>query len=252
VTGGLTCDRFLGGRLTIRQPAKGYRAGVDPVLLAASVPADPGQSVLELGCGVGVASLALQARVGGLDLIGLEMQPAYADLARRNAAENRLAMQVITGDLADMPKQLRARRFDHVIANPPYHQRSGGTAADDAGRETALAGATPLSAWIDAATRRLAPKGVLSVIQRAERLPDLLAACDGRLGGIRVLPLAPRQGKAATLVLLRARKGARGAFGLLAPVVLHQGTRHERDGESYTAQIRAILRDGMQLQVEWR
>jgi len=240
----LTQDFFLGSRLAIWQPKSGYRAGVDPLFLAAFVDAHAGQSVLELGCGVGVAALALQVRVGGLDIFGLELQTGYADLARRNAAENGLAMQVLTGDLRQMPEALRLRQFHHVIANPPYHLRRGGSTADDAGREIALAEDVPLADWIDAGVRRLRPGGTLSVIQKADRLPDLLSACDNRLGAVCVLPLQPRVGRAASLVLLRARKGGRGAFRLLEPALLHQGERHLRDGDDYTAQIAAILRDG--------
>lgn len=246
----LTHDAFLGGALNIRQPRKGYRAGVDPVLLAASVAALPGQSVLELGCGVGVASLCLQRRVGGLALVGLEIQAVYAELARRNALENSLALEVLKGDLCAMPRELRDRSFDHVIANPPYFGPGVGTGADDEGRETGRREAVPLSEWIDAATRRLRPKGYLTMIQRADRLPDLLAACDSRLGDLRVLPLAARLGRPAELVLLRARKGARGRFLLLSPRILHEGAAHDGDRESYTGEISEILRNGRQLTVE--
>ncbi len=240
---GLTRDAFLGGRLSICQPKAGYRAGVDPILLAAFATAQPGQSVLEIGCGVGVASLALQARVGGLDLTGLERQPDYAALARRNAADNGLALDVVEGDVARMPEILRARQFDHVIANPPYFRR-GGTRANDAGREAALAEDTPLAVWIDAGIRRLRPGGVLSLIQRPERLTDILTGCDGRVGRIALLPLLPREGRAASLILLRAVKGARSPLRLLAPAILHCGADHSRDAEDYTGEISAILRDG--------
>jgi len=249
---GLTCDAFLGGNLRIWQPRSGYRAGVDPVFLAAAVGAVPGQSVLELGCGAGVATLCLQWRVGGLDVAGLELQSGYAGLARRNAVENKLTFEVVEGDLQTMPTALRARSFDHVIANPPYFDRNAGTSAGDAGREAARREAAPLAAWVDAATRRLAPKGWLTIIQRADRLPDLLRACDARVGDLRVLPLAPRQGRAAELVILRARKGARGPFRLLPPVILHDGAAHDGDRESYSSQIGGILRDGDPFQVEWR
>jgi tRNA1(Val) A37 N6-methylase TrmN6 len=249
---GLTQDAFLGGRLNIWQPANGYRAGVDPVFLAAAVPALPGQSVLELGCGVGVASLCLQHRVGGLDLTGLELQPDYADLARRNAAENRLSFRVICGDLGAMPGELRALTFDHVIANPPYFDRATGTRAQDTGRETAVGEGAPLARWIDAGVRRLAPKGHLTLIQKAGRLRDILSAVDGRLGDLRVLPLAPRDGRDAELVIVRARTGARGGLRLLAPVILHDGDRHVRDGESYRDPIGAILRTGAEFRVDWR
>ena len=82
----ITENEYLGGRIRIRQPQKGYRAGVDPVLLAASIPARSGQSVLELGLGVGTAALCLSARVAGLSLTGVEIQSDYAALARENAS----------------------------------------------------------------------------------------------------------------------------------------------------------------------
>ncbi len=247
-----TRDQFLGGRLTITQPAKGYRAGVDAVFLAAAVTALPGQSVLELGCGVGVASLCLQARVGDLDLIGLEVQPEYATLARQNALLNGLSMGVVTGDLTDTPSDLRARQFDHVLANPPYYQRARGTASPKVGRETALGETAPLRTWVDAAVRRMRPKGHMTMIQKADRLPDLIAACDSRLGDLSVLPLVPRSGRAAELVILRARKGAGGAFRLLSPKILHIGDRHRIDGDSYVAEISAILRNSGCFDADWR
>ena len=246
--GALTEDRFLGGRLVLAQPRKGYRAGIDPVLLAAAVPARAGESVLELGLGAGTASLCLAARVPGLALAGLELQPAYADLARRNAAANGIAIEVIAGDLAAMPAALKARSFDQVLMNPPYFRRHGRTPSADPGREAAMGEELPLAAWVDAAARRLAPGGGLTAILRAERLPELLAAAGAaRLGSIALLPVAPRAGRLATLAILRARKGGRAGFRLLPPLLLHEGADHRRDGDDYRAEIRAVLRDGAAL-----
>ncbi len=241
---GLTHDAYLNGQFRVWQPARGYRAGVDPVILAASVPARAGQSVLELGCGVGVASLALAARVPGLRLTGIEAQARYADLARDNAAEAGTALEVVTGDLAQMPATLRNRQFDHVIANPPYFLSDTRTAARDPGREAAHAEVTPLAGWIDAASRRTAPRGYLTVIHRAERLAALLPLVDARFGSIEVLPLVPRAGRAAGLVVLRARKGGRAPLCLHHGLVMHEGAAHDGDRESYGAALRAVLRDG--------
>jgi tRNA1(Val) A37 N6-methylase TrmN6 len=242
----LTDDGFLGQRLRILQPRQGYRAATDPVLLAAAVPARSGDSVLELGCGAGVASLCLAARVAGLGQSALERQPAYTALARMNADRNGIGLTVIEGDLAAMPDGLR-RPFDHVIANPPYFAAGDGTAAGDVGREAAQREETPLAVWIDAATRRLAPGGWLTLIHLAARLPHLLAVMDRRLGSQSVLPLAPRPDRAASRVILRARKGGRAAFRLLAPMVLHDGAGHDADRDSFTPEVRAVLRDGADL-----
>ncbi len=237
-----TQDLFLGGRLRLAQPRLGYRAAADPVLLAAACPAQAGQSVLELGCGVGVASFCLGCRVAGLRLHGLERQADYADLARQNAATTGIGFDVHVGDLRAMPAPLRVP-FDHVIANPPYFAPADGTAASDAGREAAQREETPLADWIVAARKRLHPGGWLTLIQLADRLPDALRALDG-FGAIAVLPLAPRPGRAATRVILRARKGARAPFRLLAPLILHDGPAHDGDRDNYAPAARAILRDG--------
>ncbi|UYV38666.1 methyltransferase [Rhodobacteraceae bacterium D3-12] len=241
-------DLFLGGKLTLTQPRSGYRAGVDPVLLAASVPARAGQSVLDLGCGAGAAALCLGARVAGLTLTGLELQPQYAALARRNASDNAIPFEVVEGDITAIPATLKSRQFDHVIINPPYYDRTRGSAAPDPARETALGGgAVTLAQWIEAAAKRLAPKGYLSVIQRAERLPDLVSAASANLGSLQLLPLWPRPGRDSQLVILRARKSGRAEFRLHSGILMHDAPTHESDQESYSPTIRAVLRDGAPL-----
>lgn len=237
----LTRDAFLGGKLHLLQPASGFRAGVDSVLLAASVPAKAGDRVLDLGCGVGAGALCLGARVPGLDLTGVEVQPDYAALARRNGGAG---FEVVTADITDMPLDLRQRQFDHVLANPPYYDRVASRAATDAGRETALGETAPLADWIKIAAKRLAPKGYAHFVHRAERLSDILGAMSGRLGSIEVLPIAPRVGRKAELVIVRGRKNGRGAFCLHAPLILHEGPAHTKDQDSYVPQVRAALRHG--------
>lgn len=243
----LSHDAFLGGRLRIAQPRTGYRAGVDPVLLAASVPIHAGQTLLDLGCGSGIAALCVAARVPGVTLAGLEIQPAYAALARRNSAANGLALAVFEGDVAVMPTALRARQFDHVIANPPYFDRTRSTAAEDTDRERAMGEALPLADWVRAAARRTHSGGTVTFIQRAERLSDLLTAMTAHLGSIEMLPLIPRRGRAARLILVRGRKGGRAALRLHDGWLLHAGDTHERDGEDYTAATSDVLRNAAAL-----
>ncbi len=247
--GALSLDAFLCGKLYLWQPLKGYRAATDPVLLAAACAARPGQSVLDLGCGAGAAALCLAARVPGLQLCGLEVQPDYADLARRNAARNGVAMTVFDGDLTAMPAALRTG-FDHVIANPPYYPRAG-SPSPIAGRDRALRTEVPLSDWVDAAARRLSPGGWLTMILGTDGLPQVLAALGTRMGSAAVLPLAPRENRPARRVILRARKGGRGAFRLLAPLILHAGAAHDGDRESYTPKAEAVLRRAESLSAEF-
>lgn len=250
--GETTEDFFLGGRVRAVQPRHGYRAATDPVFLAAAVPARQGEAVLELGCGVGVASLCLAARVPGLTLCGVELQPDYAELARRNARANGVALTVSVGDIADLPAELRGQSFDHVMANPPYFAPGAGPSAQDSGRETALRENTPLVQWVDVALRRLRPGGWLTLIHLAERLPAILGAMEGRTGGVVVLPMTPRAGRPAGRVIVQGRKGARAPFRLLAPLVVHEGAAHDGDRDSFTMAAQAVLREGAALELARR
>ncbi|MDO9640730.1 MAG: methyltransferase [Pseudotabrizicola sp.] len=245
----LTDDKFLCGRLNLLQPARGYRAATDPVLLAAACPAQAGQRVLDIGCGAGAASLCLGARVPGAQLSGLEVQPAYADLARRNAARNGIAMQVHDGDLSQMPAALRVD-FDHVIMNPPYYPPAG-TRSPVAERARAMQVDLPLGDWVLAGARRLAPGGWLTLICGTDGLPAVLAGM-AKLGSIAVLPLAPREGRTALRIIVQARKGGRGPFRLLSPLVIHAGQAHDGDRESYTPEASAVLRSGSDLLARFR
>ncbi len=239
----LTADGFLDGRLTLLQPRKGYRAAIDPVLLAAFTPALSGASVLDLGCGAGAAALCLAARVPGLDLHGLEIQPAYADLARRNAAANGQAMTVHDGDLRHPPQALRDRVFDLVLSNPPFHPAPAAMGARDAGRDAAhREGEADLGTWIAAGLRRLRPGGTFALVHLASRLGDALKALEGPTGGIEILPVAPRSGSPSSRILVRARKGVRAALVLHPPLVLH------RPDGSFAPEADQILRHAKDLE----
>ena len=235
-------DGFLDGRLKILQPVHGYRSGADAVMLAAACSARSGESVLELGCGAGVASLCLGWRVPSLHLTGLEQQEQYADLARRNGRANQIDLHVEIGDLSQMPQALRRKNYDHVIANPPYFL--AGTEPADSGRFLSRQEITPLSAWMDAALRRLRPKGVLTVIQRTDRLDSLLAALHGRAGAINILPIIAREGRDAGRIIVTARKESLTPLRLLSPFVMHAGSRHVRDGDDLSEEASAVLRHG--------
>ncbi|MDD9923696.1 MAG: methyltransferase domain-containing protein [Boseongicola sp.] len=240
-------DGFLDGKLKIRQPKSGYRAGADPVFLAASIPAKSGDTVLELGTGVGTALLCLMHRVPGLEAVGIDIQPDLIDLARLNAEANGAAADFQASDISDLPEHIKQKSFDHVLANPPYFREAHGTPAENPGRETGRREELPLAEWINCGIRRVSPKGTLTLIQRTDRLPDILNEITGRLGDIWVLPLASRRDREPEHVIVQGRKGRRSPFRLLAPVILHDGERHARDQDSYSTVAKSVLRDGKSL-----
>tara|TARA_R110000824_G_scaffold118960_19_gene272675 strand:+ start:95186 stop:96007 length:822 start_codon:yes stop_codon:yes gene_type:complete len=237
-------DGFLGARLQMLQPLKGYRAGIDAVLLAASIPARKGERALEAGAGVGVASLCLASRVGGLDVCGLELQSDLVPLARENARRNALQTRVtfvegnIGSPVRDLVTQgLEPQSFDHVFANPPYYDPAASSPSPDAGKaQSHLTLGSDLEDWIRFACTMVKPKGTVSFVHRADALATLLSGLQGRVGGIEVFPLWPAAGKPASRILLRGIRGSN------APLILRPGlVLHGTDGR-FTDKAEAILR----------
>lgn len=237
-----TTDRLLGGRVVLEQPRAGFRAGLDAVLLAAAVAAPSGARVLDAGCGTGAATLCLAVRRPDLAVVGIELDPATAALAAANVAANGLAARVtiMAGDLL-APALGQRVEVGWVMTNPPFNAPDG-RAPEHPDRARAMRDTLSPAAWLRACLRRLAPGGGLALIHRADRLPAVLAALDGRAGAIELMPLWPGvDGRPAKRVLIRCRKGAR------SPAVLRQGlVLHARAG-MFSEAAEAILRHGAAL-----
>lgn len=237
-------DMLLGGQVKLRQPVSGYRVAIDPVLLAAAIAPDLQGKVLDLGCGVGAAMLCLAWRLQHLSVTGLEREAAMAALARENVALNGMAARarVLTGDVRSPPPALAPESFDAVLFNPPFLDAAAASPSPDALKAAAtVEGEADLAAWVQAALRLLKRKGTMVLVQRADRLDDILNALRGRAGEIVIFPLWPRPGEPARRVLVRARKGIASPLRLAAGLILHR-----QDG-GYTAEADAVLRDGQGL-----
>jgi len=237
----ITQDSFLNGRITAAQPAKGFRAGHDTVLLAAAVPADTGSEILELGSGAGVASLCITARVPGVRVTGIEIDPDLVQLANENAARNAMADRVRfeQADVAGFAE--RGRQFDHVFFNPPFHPDTGqvspSSARDRATRDISQA----VEEWTRAALAMTRQDGTVTAIIRADREEDMRGAARA-YGGV-VFPLFPRLGQQPKRVIVRIVKSPGAGFAPAAGLVLH-----EADGRSTDA-AEAVLRHGAALDV---
>lgn len=230
-----TEDRFLGGRVCVRQRRRGYRAGADAILLAAAVspPALPDYRLLEAGCGAGAALLSVACRLPGARLVGLEREPAQAELARANVAANGAegSVEIVEADLFEAPGV-----FDGIFCNPPFDEQ-GSANPPHALRRHAYLTEHRVEAWIKALADRLTGGAALTLIHRADRLPEILTALEGRLGGVRVLPVRPRAEAAAKRVLVRAVKGSRAQLALLKGLDLHDAS-----GAKFTPEAGAIFR----------
>jgi tRNA1(Val) A37 N6-methylase TrmN6 len=244
----LTADHLLGGRVRLDQPAEGYRVAIDPVLLAAAVPAAAGESVLDAGAGSGAATLCLAARVPGCRIVGLELQRPLQRLASDNVRQNEQGgrVEIIAGDLGRPPPRLVGASFDHVMTNPPHLAAASASAPPGAMRAQAhVEQALELAGWLAGCLRMLRPGGLLTLIQRADRLAEVLSALAGPTGDLVVFPLWPRAGaRPAKRILVQGRKGSRGPLRLAQGLVLH-----EPDGR-YSATAEAILRHAKALPLD--
>lgn len=229
-------DAFLDGGVRLSQPVRGFRSGLDAVMLAAAVPALAGDEILELGAGSGAGSLCLAARVPGCKILGVEIDPALAQLANENAATNGLGKRVrfAAADVFDLPRPVR-RSFDRVFCNPPFHDTEGAR-PPEARRARALHDGGLLPDWLAAGVKRTASGGTFTAILRADRLRESLGAIPEL--GVSVLPLWPKKHEPAKRVILSVHKGSRAPLGLLPGLILH-----EKDGR-YTPEADAILRHG--------
>jgi len=243
----LSEDGFLGGRLKVLQPEKGYRAGIDAVFLGASIPVEAGQSAFEAGLGVGVVSLCVAARVSGVHITGVELASRYSMLAEENVKRNALSgnIQVITGDVKeatrrDLTQWPPPNSFNHVYANPPFFDETKGTQSPVSLRSSALSfGPDDLEVWVKVMTAMAVPRGTVSVIHRADSLARLLAAFVAcRIGAIHVAPLHARDGDPASRVLVQGIKNSRAPLRILRGLVLHNAD------STFTPEAEAILRDG--------
>jgi tRNA1Val (adenine37-N6)-methyltransferase len=238
--GDRTYGHLLDGRVRYAQPRRGFRSGIEPVLLAAAIPARPGSRVLEGGSGAGAALLCLAARVPGVLGLGIEQDPALVALAQQNATANGWPdLRFMAADIASLPA---LDAFDHACANPPYHGHAGTPSPDVSRRAAKRAAIGLLAVWATALARPLRPRGTLSFILPAALLAEAVTAfADAGCAPTAMLPLWAKPRQPAKLLLLRGIKGSHAPFRVLPGLVLHA------PGGGFTTDVDTILRGGAAL-----
>lgn len=232
----------LNKRVALAQPEEGFRTCIDGVLLAAACPITEGQSVLDLGCGVGSAGLCVMERVAGTALTGIDVLPEVIELAKHNALLNKVKERAHFKciDIRDF----EGMDFDHVICNPPFFEAGAHAPSPSAAKATAMGFGEDdmdLKDWVDCAFRSIKGTGSLSIIHRADAIDDIILAMGKRFGDTEIIPLWPKAGKEAKRVIIRARKHRKGAARIHSGLIVHN------DDGSYSDEAEAVLREAKAL-----
>jgi tRNA1Val (adenine37-N6)-methyltransferase len=230
-------DHLLDGRVQITQSTEGYRAGLDAVMLAAACPIAPGETLLDMGCGAGAASLCVAARVKNIHITGIEIQADQAELAQQNFTQNHLATEIIIADIKI--HSFAPDYFDHIIINPPFHNDDEHTPPQHPARETAFM-MDDLALWLGVARRTLKTQGSMTLIHRADSLAEIIQKMAG-FGAIEIIAIHPKPNALARRVIIRARKGRKTPLQIYPPLVLATATGEATENAHY------ILRDGAKL-----
>ena len=232
----------LDKRVQLLQIPDGFRTSMDSVMLAAACPAKKGQSVLDLGCGVGSVGLCVLERVEGTSVFGADIQDDHVDFAKKNAALNGVSdrAEFFTADIRTLEMEL----CDHVVCNPPYLEDGAHLKSPSIAKARAMGHIEKdigIGDWVTCAFRHIKGQGSLTMIHDAGQVDDILFALYGasggkRFGAVEVIPLWPHAREPAKRVIVRAWKHKK------SPAQIHPGiVMHQTDG-AYTPEADDILR----------
>ena len=237
-TADFTTDEFLGGKLKIKQPAKGYRIGIDTVLLASATKPRDNAKVLDLGCGVGGVSLCLLSNHPNISVVGIDLDGDLIKVAKENnlASGFEKRFKPLLGSVLDPPKSLVHNTFDVVVTNPPYLARDTSNPSPENRKISShIETEVDLADWLRFSAKFLRPRGVISLIHRADRLDHILALMRMKFGGLVVCPLWPKAGHPAKRVIIFGTKGSASPIKIMPGIILHN------DDGSYTTSVLSVL-----------
>lgn len=217
-------DRLLDGRLILRQPKQGHRAGSDAILLAAALPERLVGPLADFGAGVGTVGLAAAILHSDLSVTLIEREPELAALAAGNITLNGLSgrAQAVRADVAALAAfGLTPASFGCVAMNPPFFSAHEARPSPVANRRAAHVADQPLALWFKAARRLLKPGGHVAVIHRAEALAEILAGLATGFGAVAIRQVHAVANRPAIRVIVTAEFGSRKPTALLPGFVLN-------------------------------
>ena len=232
----LTKNKILNGTVTLYQPKRGFRIGIDSVLLASSV--NKYTKCIEFGTGSGIILVYLSKKFPDSKILGIEKNIDLVNLAKKNLKENNITQNSAEVFQNDLDNNFFLKKYnngyDRVIMNPPYFSPDKVLLSKNSAKVSSRY-EYDISKWFLAAYKKLKPRGYLNFVFRSESLDLILSILYPKWGEIKIYPLWPKKNIKSKLMIVQAKKDVKAGVQILPGLVLHNN-----DG-SYTKACNNIL-----------
>ena len=212
---------FLTGDYVVLQDDNGYLFSADSVLLANLARIGGEDSLIDLGTGSGVLAILSAVKKGAKRVVGIEIDPTTANMARRSVKMNNLEdkIDIITGDVKNIKDFVRAGEFDKAICNPPYFSADDGIGTIGVKATARKQGENTIEQFVRAGAYALKNGGDFFVVYKADRLVELMVALhQNGLEPKHITYIYPKLSKGVDTVIVSARKG--GKTGLQSSTII--------------------------------
>ena len=229
----LTADLLKDFNLQVKQPRRGYRFSLDPLLLCDFAP-DRSGSLLDLGTGCGIIPLVMARRSSYAQLVGVEVQHRMAAIAAMNVVENHLdgRIAVIHGDILELSTHYKGDSFDLVMGNPPYRRSGSGRTSPTPGRDIARhESSATLADFLAIAKKMVKPGGGICLIYHPERLSEMFRlALELKLAPSRLQMVHGDVTLPARMFMIELIKGKKPALEVLPPLLVSESVYGAHQG----------------------
>lgn len=221
--------------IQVIQKKDAFRFGVDAVLLANFANVRKNAKVVDLCTGTGIIPFILAGKTNASDIIGVEIQQEFVDMANRSAAFNKLEHKIkfISGDLKDIELIKKIPKVDVVTVNPPYKLHNSGLI--NLNDKNAIARheiCCTLEDVIISCRILLKDNGRMYMVHRPDRLVDILCTMrKHRIEPKRIRMVHPSVNKAPNIVLIEGQRDGGTFLKWETPLYVHS-----EDG-GYTQEI---------------
>lgn len=218
-------DLHIKGYQIIQSPER-FCFGMDAVLLSDFVREKKNGAVLDMGTGTGIIPILLEAKEKGKIFTALEIQEESAKMARRSVQLNDLEekIEIITGDIKEASKLMKASSFDIVTCNPPYMNHQHGITNPELPKAIARHEILcTLEDVIREASKLVKPAGSFYLIHRPFRLAEIIATLlKYKLEPKRMRLVYPYIEKEPNMVMIEAVRGGKSMMKVEPPLIVYK------------------------------